>query len=188
MKWYRLKYMGTNKWWNKDVKRTDLTVFEDQHLQQCSQSKLQRIKWRERVFSTHKSAWMFFFTSISVQGASAGGLPRVVWGAGGAGDLQSVPGPDGRPPPALLPRRWHAGPEPRSASAAAATGRVENLWRLSACETSSHHSYYTSNHFIHILYEYRTLTASVPQWRVNFSAVFSRRFFCMYHINTFKHE
>lgn len=54
-----------------------------------------------------------------MQGASAGGFPRMVSGAGGAGDLQSVPGPDSRPSPALLPRRGHPGPEPRIAPPAA---------------------------------------------------------------------
>lgn len=127
-----------------------------------------------KVFLSHKSAWTFSFTLISTQGASAGGLPSVVWGAGGAGDLQSVPGPDSRPPSALLPWWGHPGPESWSASAAATTGRVENLLHLSACETNTHYSYQTSNHFIHILYLHKTLTASVlyglyHQWSVKLS-------------------
>lgn len=60
-----------------------------------------------------------------VQGASAGGFPRVVSGAGGAGDLQGVSGADGRPPPALLPRRRLQGPEPRVTSAAATARGLE---------------------------------------------------------------
>lgn len=77
---------------------------------------------------------------ITVQGASAGGFPRVVRGAGGVTDLQSVPGPDRRPPLALLPWRGHQGPRPRVAEAT--PDGVENLsgHLLSqlACETITH--------------------------------------------------
>lgn len=45
----------------------------------------------------------YFFTLLITQGAPACGFSRMVSGVGGASYLQSVPGPDSRPPSALLP-------------------------------------------------------------------------------------
>ena len=69
--------------------------------------------------------------SRTAQGAPAGGLPRVVSGASGARDLQSVPGPDSRSPPALLPRRGHARSQSWVAPAAALWVEARLRQRLS---------------------------------------------------------
>lgn len=80
-----------------------------------------------------------FFTLLTTQGAPACGFSCVVSGVGGAGDLQRVPGPDSGPPPALLPRWKHPGPQPRIASATAAGPGVElPLWHPSLCENKAH--------------------------------------------------
>lgn len=80
----------------------------------------------EKVFFSLSHNSDFVLTSIATQGASPSGFPCMVWGSGGASDLQSVSGADSGPSPAVLPPWGHQGPQPRVASAAAAA-RVEPL-------------------------------------------------------------
>lgn len=92
------------------------------------------------VWKNTKSPWVRF-TSITIQGASASGFPSMVWGAGGASDLQSVPGADSGPPPALLPRWAHQWPQPWITSSAATARGLESSSDLSSsfsCETNTH--------------------------------------------------
>lgn len=86
-----------------------------------------------------KVHWKHFFTLLTAQGAPACGFSCVVSGVGGAGYLQSVPGPDSGPPSALLPRWKHPRPQPWNTSATTAGPGVElPLWHPSPHENKVH--------------------------------------------------
>lgn len=96
-----------------------------------------------------KDFWFGIFSAIhnflppllTHQGASAGGFPSMVWGARGTSYLQSLPGADGWPSPALLSRWKQGGPKPWIIEPAATSGwvmteeRQHRPWHhlLSAC-------------------------------------------------------